>query len=73
MSFEAEYPDAFAHFTTGDGFMKGSGQSDECVCCEGPAAWFHKSLGLYFCSRKCHERYEAAERRRQAGNAGAKI
>jgi CheY-like chemotaxis protein len=71
MNFEEEYPNAFVHFTTGDGFMKGSGRPDECVHCEGPATWFHKVLGLYFCSRECHESYEAAERRRQAGQASA--
>ena len=69
MKFQEEYPNAFAHFTTGDGFMKSSGPPDECVCCEGPASWFHKELGLYFCSRDCHESYEAAERRRLAGQA----
>ena len=71
MSFEAEYPNAFAHFTTADGFMKGSGRPDECAQCDEPATWFHKALGFYFCSRECYERYEAAERRRQAGQAGA--
>ncbi len=60
-TFEEEYPDAFAHYITQDGFMKGSGQTDECVCCEGPATWFHKALGLYFCSRECYVRYGAAK------------
>jgi len=70
-NFEEEYPNAFNHFTTADGFMKGSGQPDECVGCERPATWFHKALGLYFCSRECHESYEAAQRRRQAGQGSA--
>lgn len=69
MNFEEEYPKAFAHFTTGDGFMKSSGPPNECVRCEMPATWFHKALGLYFCSRECHQSYEAAERCRRAGQA----
>jgi CheY-like chemotaxis protein len=69
MTFQEAYPNAFAHFTTVDGFMKSSAPPDECVRCEMPATWFHKALGLYFCSRECHEGYEAAERRRLAGSA----
>jgi CheY-like chemotaxis protein len=67
MNFVEEYPDAFAHFTTCDGFMKGSGQVDECTHCEGPATWFHKALGLYFCSRECYKSYDVAECRGKAG------
>lgn len=59
MKLDEEYPKAFTHFATPDGFMKGSGQKDECAYCEAPTAWFHKSLGLYFCSRECYERFEA--------------
>jgi DNA-binding response OmpR family regulator len=70
-NFEEEYPNAFVHFTTGDGFMKGSGRPDECAHCDRPATWFHKVLGLYFCSRECHESHEAAQRRRRAGQRGA--
>lgn len=57
MTFDDQHPSAFVHFTTADGFMKGSGQPDECVECQQPTAWFHKALGLYFCSRECHTRY----------------
>jgi len=60
MKFEEEHPDAFVHFTTTDGFMKGSGPRSECVCCEGPTTWFHKAAGLYFCSRECYQRYDAS-------------
>jgi hypothetical protein len=63
MKFDEEHPKAFAHFTTRDGFMKGSGQPNECASCEAPTTWFHKALGLYFCSCACHERY--------AGDGGA--
>lgn len=70
MKFEGEYPNAFAHFITDDGFMKGSGQTDECACCEEPTAWFHKVLGLYFCSRACYARYEDRERCRERGPVG---
>jgi hypothetical protein len=31
MTFEEEHPKAFVHFTTADGFMKGSGQASECA------------------------------------------
>jgi hypothetical protein len=65
MKFNEEYPKAFPHFTTDDGFMKGSGQPSECVGCEGPTDWFHKALGLYFCSRDCHRQYVS-----QGGNCG---
>ena len=61
MKLEEEHPNAFVHFVTDDGFMRGSGQISECVCCEGPTKWFHKALGLYFCSRECHQRFEAGE------------
>lgn len=64
MKFDEEHPRAFAHFTTGDGFIKGSGRASECVCCESPTTWFHKALGFCFCSRECHERYETCERDR---------
>ena len=60
MKFDEEHPDAFVHFVTADGFMKGSGQRSECVYCEGPTTWFHKAVGLYFCSRECHQHYTAA-------------
>ena len=60
MTFEEQNPKAFVHFTTDDGFMKGSGPPDECAYCEGGTVWFHKALGLYFCSRECHERYRAS-------------
>ena len=62
MKLEEEHPNAFPHFTTADGFMKGSGQPAECVYCDEPTTWFHKALGLYFCSRECHQQYEKRER-----------
>jgi hypothetical protein len=61
MRFEEQHPDAFHHFTTEDGFMKGSGRPAECVCCEDPTTWFHKAAGLYFCCRECFERYNAGK------------
>jgi hypothetical protein len=67
LKFEHEYPSAFAHFTTEDGFMKGSGRLDECVYCDGPANWFSKALGLYFCCRDCFTHY-VAEKGAAAGN-----
>lgn len=60
MKLDEEYPKAFSHFTTPDGFMKGSGRPDECVWCEQPTVWFHKACGLYFCSQHCHAMHEAA-------------
>jgi hypothetical protein len=66
--FHEQYPRAFPHFVTDDGFMKGSAAIEECVECEAPTTWFHKALGLYFCSRACHERYEAKEGRRTNPN-----
>jgi hypothetical protein len=62
MTFEEEHPKAFVHFTTADGFMKGSGQARECAYCDGPTTWFQKALGLYFCSRECHRNYAARPR-----------
>ncbi|HQU42856.1 MAG TPA: hypothetical protein PK867_08585 [Pirellulales bacterium] len=63
MKLEEQYPDAFCHFTTADGFIKGSGQPAECVCCDEPTTWYHAALGLHFCSKECHERYEAVQAR----------
>ena len=60
MKLEEQYPTAFANFTTPDGFMKGSGQPSECEYCEAPTSWYHKALGLRFCSRECYVRYAAA-------------
>lgn len=67
MTFEEEYPKAFPHFTTPDGFLKGSGYLSECVHCDRPTNWFEKTLGLYFCSRECHERYVAAPKNARDG------
>jgi hypothetical protein len=61
MKLDEEYPKAFSHFTTPDGFMKGSGRPEECAWCEQPSTWFHKSCGLYFCSRHCYAMHEAAD------------
>ena len=65
LNFEDEHPGDFVHFTTEDGFMKGSGRLDECVWCEAPANWFNKALGLYFCCRECCTLYMAKEATRQ--------
>jgi hypothetical protein len=69
--FEEQYPRAFPHFVTDDGFMKGSAAIEECVECEAPTTWLHKALGLYFCSRACHQRFEAKERRTNPNCHGA--
>ena len=60
MTLQEEYPNAFPHFTTPDGFMKGSGPVSECLYCDRPTNWFEKALGHYFCSRECHQRYVAS-------------
>lgn len=61
MKFDEEHPQAFTHFTTADGFMKGSGQASECTYCEEPTTWFQKAADLHFCSRRCYESYVAVK------------
>ena len=60
MTLDEEHPKAFSHFTTPDGFMKGSTGPDECAWCEKPTTWFHKSAGLCFCSRHCYAMHAAS-------------
>lgn len=62
MTLEEEYPNAVLHFTTDDGFMRGSSRPSECAYCERPTNWYHRVLDLRFCSRECHKRFESEGR-----------
>lgn len=56
MTLDEEFPNAAVDFQTDDGFLK-SPITYDCAGCGKDTAWYHWSLSVHLCSRKCYESY----------------